>query len=150
MQTDLKHPFELFGIECGKGWESLYRPIIDYINDYNNSHTDSHINITQIKEKFAGLRIYWDGENVPEETVKELRDMISDAEERSYLICEQCGTTENVGLITSGWYFTLCEDCVRKLISKKEGLPKERIWKCNDDGKTYKITLEGKYEYKKD
>ena len=150
MQTDLKHSFDLFGIECDKGWESLYLPIINYVNDYNNSHTDSCIYITQIKEKFAGLRIYWNGENVPKEICDELQDMISTAEERSYKVCEKCGATKNVGLVTGSWYFTLCEDCAREMINKKDWLPKERIWKCNDDGKTYKITTDGKYEYKKD
>ena len=26
-------PWELFHIECGKGWESLYKPIFEYIEN---------------------------------------------------------------------------------------------------------------------
>ena len=52
-----KWPYELFGIECGEGWKHLYQPIIDYIEKYNNSHTDK-IEIHQIKEKFGTLSFY--------------------------------------------------------------------------------------------
>jgi len=45
-----KHPYELFGIECDKGWEKLYQPIIDYIEDYNkDKEGDDRIEILQIK-----------------------------------------------------------------------------------------------------
>ena len=53
-KVEPKHPYELFGIECDKGWEKLYQPIIDYIEDYNkDKEGDDRIEILQIKEKFG-------------------------------------------------------------------------------------------------
>jgi len=135
-----KWSYELFGIECGKGWERLYGPIIDYINKFNESHPDSNIEIHQIKEKFAGLRFYWGGDNVPKETQEELSKMIRDAESESFCVCEQCGAP--AGTVISGWYFTLCEDCVKKMAEKNH-----RSYKWKDRDKIYIIDENGKSEY---
>lgn len=65
------------------------------------------VNITQIKEKFSGLRFYYDG---GDDTIY---GMVSLAESLSYKICESCGTTINVGR-TSGWLYTCCKECYDK------------------------------------
>ena len=144
MQNNYKTSFELFGIECGPGWRQLYQPIIDYINEYNKTHdcNESFIEIRQIKEKFAGLRFYWGGENVPKDVCMTLNDMIRKAEAESYCVCEMCGTRDNVGLTVDGWYTTICEDCLRK--SLKGNYRDSRKWRLN--GKRYIINKEGKYE----
>ena len=108
---ELKYPYELFGVECGPGWKSLYQPIIDYVEMYNKEH-ESKIEITQIKEKFAGLRIYVDN------PTEELKLMIYEAESKSFYMCEDCGSTENIGTIGSGWYRTLCRNCAQKQVNK--------------------------------
>lgn len=49
-----KWPYELFGIECGKGWEHLYQPLIDYVEKYNvGKEGNDRMEIHQIKEKFG-------------------------------------------------------------------------------------------------
>lgn len=101
-----QEPYELFGIECGKGWNKLIIPILDYIDLYNSGHDDK-IEILQIKEKFGGLRIYTSF------STPELDQLIDDAEEQSFKICEYCGSTENVSQ-TTGWIKTLCSKCMRK------------------------------------
>ena len=103
--------YELFGIECGHGWKSLYQPIIDYVEEWNKSH-ESKIEITQIKEKFAGLRIYVDN------PTEELKQMIYEAESKSFYTCEECGSTENIGTIGGGWYRTLCRNCAQEQVNK--------------------------------
>ncbi|MEK6883375.1 MAG: hypothetical protein AABY22_27350, partial [Nanoarchaeota archaeon] len=40
-------------------------------------------------------------------------EMIRLAENMSYNICEQCGSTDNVGQ-TKGWIYTLCGLCASK------------------------------------
>lgn len=110
----MKTPFELFNIECGKGWESLYKPIFEYIENYNQDKTEEEqIIVTQVKEKFGGLRFYVNYHT------DELLEMINNAEDESYLICETCGSKENVGQ-TGGWIETICYNCVKK--RSKEGL----------------------------
>ena len=65
------------------------------------------IQITQIKEKFGGLRFYINGGD------DYIYGMIALAESLSYKICESCGTTINVGQ-TQGWIYTCCKDCYDK------------------------------------
>ena len=101
-----QEPYELFGIECGKGWNKLIIPILDYIDLYNSGHDDK-IEILQIKEKFGGLRIYTSF------STPELDQLIDDAEEQSFKTCEYCGSTENVSQ-TTGWIKTLCSKCMRE------------------------------------
>lgn len=120
--SEPKHPYELFGIECGEGWKSLYQPIIDYITKYNEEHNpESCIYIDQIKEKFAGLRIYCSYYNVSKECCDKLEHMIHEAEKESYNICERCGTREQVGLVKGvGWYYTFCFDCLQKIAATND------------------------------
>lgn len=101
-----QEPYELFGIECGKGWNKLIIPILDYIDLYNSGHDDK-IEILQIKEKFGGLRIYTSF------STPELDQLINDAEEQSFKTCEYCGSTKNVSQ-TTGWIKTLCRKCMRE------------------------------------
>jgi hypothetical protein len=104
--TNLKHPFELFGIEHGPGWYPLIYPILAQIHLWNRTHKESQCSIQQIKEKFGGLCFY---ARVPEHIQK----MIDKAESKSYHICEHCGSTKNVGQ-TKGWVHTVCQECLEK------------------------------------
>ena len=95
----MKTCMELFGIECEKGWESLYGPLIKLCNENN-------IKITQIKEKYGGLRFYVLG--APDW----LWDKIDEAEKKSFTICELCGAPGELrGAI---WYMTRCDKCNEK------------------------------------
>jgi ribosomal protein L37AE/L43A len=108
-----KYPYELFGVECDKGWEKLYQPIIDYISEYNKNNDDK-IEIHQIKEKFGGLRIYLS------RYTDELRQMIDDAEEESYNTCEICGKYIKKPIVEHHWVYPMCRKCFRKGEEKKE------------------------------
>jgi len=63
--------------------------------------------ITQVKEKFAGLRFYYYGGDPT------IDGMVSLTESLSYQICEYCGSTINVGK-TQGWFVTVCKSCFEK------------------------------------
>lgn len=136
---ELQTPFELFGIECGDGWKSLYQPIIDWIADYNEKNKDVPdfvpIQIFQIKEKFGQLRIYVSYE--PEE----LSEMIGKAESESEKTCEHCGSKNDVGT-TIGWISHFCRNCMERL--SKSYPTKEYRWR-NEEGKIFKF-LDGKVE----
>ena len=108
-------PIELFGIECGEGWECLYGPIIEWIENYNsNKPKEEQIEIHQIKEKFGGLRFYCNF------YTDELIEIIRNAEKESFRTCEFCGTKENVGHTVSGWYTTCCEKCITEMSLKNK------------------------------
>lgn len=141
-------PYEAFGIECGDGWKGLYQPIINYIDQYNNSHEDSHIYIDQIKEKFGGLRFYWSAENISKEVEDKLHEMVSVAEEESYKVCETCGSREDVGITVGGWYRTICRKCLHELLNNPHYYKDEDKWKSREDGKIYIINKWGQtHEY---
>lgn len=114
-KVEPKHPYELFGIECDKGWEKLYQPIIDYIEDYNkDKEGDDRIEILQIKEKFGYLTIY-----VSKKT-DELRSMIEDAEADSYHTCEVCGKHINKPIIEHHWIYPMCRKCFDEMNEKRQ------------------------------
>lgn len=96
-----KSPYELFGIECREGWKHLYQPIIDYANEHN-------MGIFQVKEKFGMLRIYLDEYD---DTVKQ---MIRDAEEKSYNTCEICGKHIGKPITENHWIYAECQECHNK------------------------------------
>lgn len=100
------YPIE-FGIECGKGWYWLLDNLLETISNYienNYSKLSCPIKIVQIKEKFGGLRFYYDGGD------DMIRGMVLFAEDLSYKICETCGSTKEV-FHTSGWIKTICKKC---------------------------------------
>lgn len=111
LEKELKHPqypIDLYDIECGYGWYGIIFPIINYINKYNKDNPESTIEIYQIKEKFGGLRFY------TSYTTPELDEMINNAEDWSFLICENCGSPVNVTTKGPKWITTLCDKCRNK------------------------------------
>ncbi len=135
--SKLKTPFELFNVECGKGWDGLLKPIFDYIERYNNEHEEK-IEIIQVKEKFGGLRFYTNFTN------EELESLIKEAESKSFMTCEICGSTNNIGH-TLGWITTCCEDCVKKMATVRKATIKWKPINCNGF-KFYEISEDGTLE----
>ena len=92
-----------FGIECNNGWYDLIRNLCLEIKKLE---VPKEFKTTQVKEKFGGLRFY-----VSSET-DEINKLIDQAEMKSYKVCEDCGSEEDV---TSegrpNWVSTLCKKC---------------------------------------
>lgn len=134
-------PIELFGVECGKGWYKLIEPIIDYIDNYNkDKNKEEQINIIQIKEKFGQLRFYTNF------GTEELHEMISNAEEKSYDVCETCGNEQYVGSTTQGWIRTICIDCLVKELLDKNSYIKYQKWYNHSDQELYEISSDNTEE----
>jgi len=104
--------------EHNKGWDDLVYNLCDSINRYiedNNKYKDRDdkippVTITQMKEKYGGLRFYHDGGD-------ELIDgMVWFAEKVSYSICEHCGTNQNVFQPPGYWRETICKSCFNKRV----------------------------------
>ena len=99
-----------WGIECGDGWFMLIDSLCNHLqfNIDNNNHIEAYktqIEATQVKEKFGGLRFYEQGGSDVQCAA------ISFAENLSFKICEQCGSTKDVSQPKDGWITTLCEEC---------------------------------------
>lgn len=99
MNGDL--PIALFGIECNNGWYNL---IQDTLQKIKNIDTRQQCKIFQIKEKFAGIRIYLDVYPIEYDATV---DIIKAAELNSFETCELCGEKGHLANI-NGWRKTLC------------------------------------------
>ena len=114
--------------ECGKGWWSLIEKAAAAIDSYNAAHPDSLVEVSQIKQKFGGLRIYH--YNAPED----IRQLIDKAIEASWHTCERCGATEGVTTNLEGYRLTLCPDCRSEVIPRtivKQKIHLRRLEKDN-------------------
>lgn len=122
-------PFELFGIECGKGWHELLKPIFAYIEEYNKNKTEEERLVPcQIKEKFAELRVYMNF------YTPELEKLIEEAEKEAENTCELCGSKKDVGMACEGWLTVECHDCMKKWCKENE---RPHRWRRNEDKKIY-------------
>lgn len=63
--------------------------------------------LSQVKEKFGTLTVYYDGAWGDEE----VRGIVSMAENMSLLTCESCGSTRDVK-VSTGWLAVRCSECV--------------------------------------
>lgn len=106
-----------FGFECGDGWfDLIYNLCKDIGKEYRKMDENARetFYVQQVKEKFAGLRFYTS--HLGNEKIS---DLIEEAENKSYKICELCGN-ETGSVHTSspsgvgGWYRTLCEKCAKE------------------------------------
>jgi hypothetical protein len=96
------------GFAIGEGWW----PIIESLCANIQSHTDwwnknrearpvvEQVVVAQIKEKFGGLRFYYDGGD------DQISGMVRMAESWASHACEECGAPGTAG--GKGWIKTLC------------------------------------------
>lgn len=93
----------------GKGWHKLVRDVF--------AKMPEGIKVVQVKEKFGGLRIYYQLKDHTQirviagnEDWEKMHKLVRDAEEKSFQTCENCGAP---GSRTTDrrWIRTLCADC---------------------------------------
>jgi hypothetical protein len=96
----MKEPFELFGYEVGEGWMPIVRKAVDELQAKGAV-------ITQVIEKFGGLRIYFDTPPGSMDIWDSLHKIVEDAEIACAAICQECG--EPGELRHGGWIRTLCD-----------------------------------------
>ena len=94
------------GFACGEGWwpilEALCGQIQHHIDWKNKQGNVVHqVTVAQIKEKFGGLRFYYDGGD------DEIRGMVRMAEAWADASCEECGAPGKSR--EGGWIKTLCD-----------------------------------------
>ena len=105
--------------ECGKGWWQMIEKVASAIDSFNADHPETPIEVSQIKQKFGGLRIYQ--YNAPED----IRQLIDHAIEASWRTCEKCGSTTGVTTNLEGFRLTLCPDCRKEI--KQRVITKRKI-----------------------
>lgn len=83
------------------GWFKL---VTDLMTDLLTLGWDGKV--SQVKEKFGGLRFYLDESN------KQIEDRISKAEDDSFNTCETCGDPGK-SRTKNYWIKTLCNKCIK-------------------------------------
>ena len=96
-----------------RGWriafgDQMIEELDQLLKKYN---LEKEYRITQIKEKYGGLRWYDNG--FPEEGYKEYTDWLHKYEDLSFRTCIRCGKPA-IGL-TKGWIMPLCKDCMKDM-----------------------------------
>ena len=110
--------------ECGKGWWPLIEKVAAAIDSFNTAHSETPVEVSQIKQKFGGLRIYH--YNAPED----IRQLIDDAVAASWHTCEKCGSTTGVTTNLDGYRLTLCPECreeIKPRVTLKNKIHIQRI-----------------------
>jgi hypothetical protein len=110
------------GFAIGEGWwpiiESLCANIQHYLNWKNKeSEIVPQVVVTQIKEKFGGLRFYYDGGD------DRIQGMVSMAESWADKSCEICGVLGETR--NGGWIKTLCDKHEAERQERNKGRLKE-------------------------
>ena len=104
------------GFDCGDGWFILLDTLCSQISHLLKYEKKTlKIRMLQVKEKFAGLRFYYDITNKGKIADDEIFGYVTLAESFSYIICETCGKIKNkdtdVKVREGAWMSTLCDDC---------------------------------------
>jgi hypothetical protein len=101
---------ELAEMGVGEGWTELLWDLCASIETMAARGAEAGVpfRISQVKEKFGGLRFYVKG------TTVEAWTLIHEAEIKSEGICEACGAPGNRSVI-GNWLKTLCVVCQMRL-----------------------------------
>jgi len=110
---NMKETLMCWGFECGDGWYKILDSLCAQIQHYTDWNNDNHakgykqykqvpqVVAIQVKEKFGGLRFYYDGGD------DQIFGMVRMAESWAAQTCEECG--ESGTIRHDGWMRTLCD-----------------------------------------
>lgn len=93
---------EHFLNEVPVGWHDLVRDTHKQI-----IKVDPEYRIRQIKEKFGGLRYYYEASR--SHVIAEIERVVKTSEVAASIICQNCGKVGASLGVKNGWYATLCE-----------------------------------------
>lgn len=122
---DMKETLMCWGFECGDGWyqilDSLCANIQQHI-DWQNKNHEKHpvveqVVAVQVKEKFGGLRFYYDGGD------EKIQGMVRMAESWASVTCEECGQPGTMR--NGGWIRTLCDKHEAEYQARQEKYAKD-------------------------
>lgn len=126
-----------YAVDFMPGWLPLLEKLLSEIADCLSQQDAARFNITQIKEKFGSLRVYYSGQGLrvdfqsedgicsirganPNSELTQIDDLIEQAEKNSGQTCMYCG--DEGTLRTDEWLVVLCDhhyslDCEGKTLS---------------------------------
>lgn len=104
-----KYSFVKCGLEINKGWLNLVSNLLYSIDNYiKTNKIKSELEVIQIKQKYAELRVYTDNSD------DYIENLISMFEKRSTVVCEFCGERGKIQELHN-WYYVICDECKTNL-----------------------------------
>ena len=118
------------GICCGDGWYELIDEVCEQLN-LLGKHFGILVTFFQVKEKFAGLRLYINRPEInpdfsrhrpclrlsPKQKntlSKIVRKIIHYGECQSYRVCDTCGESRYGHKRYGAWLYAMCDNCWKK------------------------------------
>ncbi len=104
--TTMSETCMCWGFNTGVGWNNLIADASEKLEAAINSFPEDqrrHYRASQVKEKFAQLRLYMTSQTA------EMTAIIKEAERLSGITCETCGEPGDTK--GTGWIFTMCDKC---------------------------------------
>lgn len=96
-----------FGFECNDGWFGIIKKLCQELKALK----PKGLVVTQVKEKYGGLRFYYNGPSGSEKLTKQVEKLVRGAEAKSLVTCEDCGKKGRHGETTYGyWVYTCCKE----------------------------------------
>jgi len=95
---------KFYDFSISDGWLTIITSLLKSIENDIKYNDMPDVKIIQIKQKFGGLRVYYDGGN------DATRGMVTMSMVITEETCEDCGSTEDISQ-TSGYIRTLCTKC---------------------------------------
>jgi len=92
-----------WGCSHGDGWFEILSSLCEQIQQYVNANPGMAVKFLQIKEKFAVLTVYHNGDS----TVDKIVDQHAEWSRRTCEECGEAGETRTIG----GFYLTRCQRC---------------------------------------
>jgi hypothetical protein len=99
--------------ECGKGWHSL----IDQAEKELAALGVEDKHWLQVKEKFGGLRLYFTTLHLANDIARQADNVAVKYEQKSFSICEHCGSDQGILMSGDCIMVTICPDCNMKRYS---------------------------------
>ena len=94
------------------GWQKAFVwDLCKEIKEYNKKHNIKDYHISQVKEKYGGLRWYDNGDS------KFYNTVLEKYEELSYRTCCQCG--KEATNYSTGWILPYCNDCKNEILKRE-------------------------------
>ncbi|MER8573345.1 hypothetical protein NKG99_14455 [Mesorhizobium sp. M1409] len=98
------------GFSCRAGWFPILRQFFSVVRQAIPPGREDAFTLLQVKEKFAGLRIYYGlGADLPDAARAAIDSAYKAAEDSAERTCEVCGKL-GVLRVRGGWYATRCDD----------------------------------------
>ncbi len=108
-------------IECSCGWNNLIEEFIKELYEVSKQFKRNAIKVTDIKEKFGGMRCYVEYK-LPDEQIVEIEQIVGKYEKHSHYVCCSCGSEEHVTPAKRYWELPYCQNCLNTPTDTKNGI----------------------------